>query len=305
VKKHAIITATDRKYGDFLIEEWLESIRKNVNLEHIDIIVIDYGLSIAQRYYLAEHGVSVFRGNRDGHVAVIRYRDIRTILSEYIYDQVLVCDSGDMIFQADISHLFGTDTDRYRAVCEDMKPAFAFFLKKNQFTKSDKKKITRCFLQNEMINAGFLLGPRDKMIRLCRICTRMIRDKSKFGPDQLVVNYVLHKEGFTQLDMGYNFVIATSREEVVLEDGIFFLQDGMTIPVVHNAGNLRFLRPVDNFGYGKDHNLLKKEIYTTLKAFHRSSDSVLRSTANIERSREAIIALVKKARLLRDDPVKR
>ncbi len=296
VKKHSIITATDKKYGDFLIEEWLTSIRENVNLSNIDVAVIDYGLSVAQRYWLQRHGVKTLRGERDGHVAVIRYREISGLLSEYPYDQVLVCDSGDLIIQSDISHLFESDKGTFRAVCEDAKPAFAIFLKKEYFSKSDKKKITECFLRNEMINAGFILGPREKMKWLCDMCNKTIRIKNKFGPDQLVVNYALHTRGFKRLDKGYNFVIATSREDVTLENGKFFFPHGEPIPVVHNAGNLRFLRPVGDFGYGKGHNVLRKEVYAALKAFHRSSDSVLKSTANIDRSREALLSIIKKVK---------
>jgi hypothetical protein len=45
MKNNSIITATDKKYGDFTIEYWYKSLKENVNLKNIDIAVIDYGMS--------------------------------------------------------------------------------------------------------------------------------------------------------------------------------------------------------------------------------------------------------------------
>ncbi|HON14461.1 MAG TPA: hypothetical protein PK897_10070, partial [Treponema sp.] len=77
MKTNLIITASDKKYGDFLIEHWYASLRANTNLEHIDVAVLDYGLSVAQRFYLQSNGVIVRSCERDGHVTSIRYRDMK------------------------------------------------------------------------------------------------------------------------------------------------------------------------------------------------------------------------------------
>ena len=78
----AVVTASDRKYGDFLIEHWLRSLRENVRHDAIEIVVLDYGLSLAQRFYLEHHGVLLRPGRRDGHVTVLRYRETRDLLIE-------------------------------------------------------------------------------------------------------------------------------------------------------------------------------------------------------------------------------
>jgi hypothetical protein len=41
MKPFAVVTASDLKYGDFLIEHWLRSLRENVRLDAIEIVVLD------------------------------------------------------------------------------------------------------------------------------------------------------------------------------------------------------------------------------------------------------------------------
>ena len=119
MKENVIITASDKKYGDFLIEHWYKSLKENCNLSNIYIFVIDYGLSVAQKYYLKHNDISVFEGKRNGHVVIIRFREINTILSAYNYNQVLLCDSGDIIFQKDISPLLNktkTNSGQFKSI---------------------------------------------------------------------------------------------------------------------------------------------------------------------------------------------
>jgi hypothetical protein len=294
MKPFAIVTASDRKYGDFLIEHWLRSLRENVRLDAIEIVVLDYGLSLAQRFYLEHHGVLLRPGQRDGHVTVLRYRETRDLLIERPYEQICLCDSADIIFQDDISSLFEHSPHAYRAVCEDYKPIFSFFIKDNFFRPEDKHLIADSFDNNRMINGGFIIAPRRRMLELCNACLGMIGDKGEFGPDQLVVNYVLHRKGFTELERRYNFVVATSAEPTRIEEGQFLDRDGTRIAVVHNAGNYRFLRPIDHFGYGPGHNVLKKEIYTTLRGFYASREGLATAQETVQRSRRELAGLIRR-----------
>jgi hypothetical protein len=195
MKPFAIVTASDRKHGDFLIEHWLRSLRENVRLDGIEIIVLDYGLSLAQRFYLQHDGVLRRPGQRDGHVTVLRYRETRDLLIERPYEQVCLCDSGDIIFQDDIAPLFERSPDTYRAVCEDYKPIFSFFIKDNFFRPEDKPRIADCFIKNRMINGGFIIAPRVQMMELCDACLGMITTSGIWLTN--VVNYLLHQQGFT------------------------------------------------------------------------------------------------------------
>ncbi|AGA91669.1 hypothetical protein Thimo_2978 [Thioflavicoccus mobilis 8321] len=294
MKTYAIVTASDRKYGDFLVEHWLRSLQENVRLDDIDVVVLDYGLSLAQRYYLEHHGVRLHPGRRDGHVTVIRYRETRDLLDSSPYEQICLCDSGDLIFQDDISGVFQHCPDRFRAVCEDAKPVFSFFIKDDFFLPEDRQRITDSFLKNRMINGGFIIAPRAQMRELCDTCLRMILDKSHFGPDQLVVNYLLHQQGFEELERRYNFVVATSAEPVRIENGLILDQERQRIAVVHNAGNFRFLRPIDNFGYGPGHNVLKKEIYTALRGFYASRSGLATAQETVQRSRRELTELIRR-----------
>ncbi|MCW8965167.1 MAG: hypothetical protein OQK82_00560 [Candidatus Pacearchaeota archaeon] len=128
---NVIITASDIKYGDFLIEHWYKSLKDTCNLSNIDVFVIDYGLSTAQKFYLEHNGVKVFKGEKDGHVVIIRFRETKKILSTYNYDQALLCDSGDIIFQQDISPLFSRNKEQFRAAEEDIKSPFQSLLRMN------------------------------------------------------------------------------------------------------------------------------------------------------------------------------
>lgn len=270
MKSNAIITASDRKYGDFLIEHWLRSLRETTNLDDTDVVVIDYGLSVAQAFYLEKTGAIVLPGNRDGHVTVIRFREIADFLASHPYKQVLACDSGDIIFQKDISPLFADHPDAYRAVYEDYKTPFGFCLREEFFDRPVLREIRRSLNAHDMINAGMIVAPGDRMRELAEKVTSLIKDKTKFGPDQVVVNYVLHAANFVPLDRGYNFVINTAKEEFAITDGTFTFRGGEIIPIVHNAGNVKLLRPVENFGYGSGRNDLRKDYYEAMQRLHQS-----------------------------------
>ncbi len=278
MKTNLLVTASDRKYGDFLIEHWYASLRDSSNLDVFDVAVLDYGLSVAQRFYLQSKGILVRTCPRDGHVTSIRYRDMGILLAEHPhYEQIMLCDSGDIIYQSDISVLFAQEPDAFRAVCEDYKPLFSIFISNDFFDPGDKERLLACFIKNPMINGGLVLAPRKKMLDLCDEMDRTIKDKSRFGPDQIVLNGYLYEKGFYRLDSIYNYVIATAREGVVIRNGVFYTRAERKIAVVHNAGNVGAFRPIEHFGYGPSHNILKEDVYHTLKTFYESTEGLFKT----------------------------
>lgn len=278
MKTNLVVTASDKKYGDFLIEHWYRSLKVHGNLNQFDVAVLDYGLSTAQRYYLQSHGVIVRTCERDGHVTSIRYRDLSCFLQEHPeYEQAMLCDSGDIIFQADIAPLFVEKSNQFRAVCEDYKPLFSIFISNDFFDPEDRERLLTCFVKNPMINGGMVIGPRQKMLDLCNEMMSVIKDKSRFGPDQIVLNGYLYDNGFYRLDSIYNYVIATAREGIEIRNGEFYTRAGRRIVVVHNAGNVGTFRPIEHFGYGPSHNVIKDDVYKMLKTFYESTDGLFKT----------------------------
>ncbi len=282
MKPHVLFTASDAKYGDFLIEHWFASLREHADLSRIEVVVLDYGLSLAQRHYLAQNGVQVAPCIRDGHVAIVRFRDMAAFLEQHSFAQAILSDSGDIIFQDDIAPILDRAPDRYRGVTEDLRPPFGVFLTDEFFAKEDRRRIRQLLRDAPMVNAGFILGPASLMAALGREVDQVLLSKDRFGPDQLVVNAVFRREGYQELPRDYNFVVATARALLDIRDGRIYA-DGRLVPVVHNSGNLRFLRPLENFGYGPDHNLLKKDVYHALQALHSTSDSLIEAHGHLVR----------------------
>ena len=128
---------------------------------------------------------------------------------------------------------------------------------KGFFKKKDGKKIKDALKGKNEINGGVVFGPYNKFKNLCKACNEMITDKSTFGPDQVVINYVLYRGGFKSLDIKYNFVIVTTKHKFFIKDCVFYLGNKEKIAIVHNAGNKKVFRPIKNFGYGKNYNQTK------------------------------------------------
>jgi hypothetical protein len=258
-KNNVIITFSNAKHGDFVIDNWLGSLTANVDLKDIDVVILDYGLSEEQLSKLKEKDVKVIKCECDGHIVVIRFRDISTLLKKSRYKQVMTTDGGDIIFQTDISNLFKTDTGALRAAYEGHKLPF------DKFTMSYQKSIEENLSEDikkhtqntKMINAGVLIGPRDKFIELCDFCYNNIVDKSKFGPDMVIVNHFLHQNGFKELDNIYNFILYTAKGSFTIKDNKFFDDSGRLIPIVHNAGWISYMRAISSFGYGPGHNKIR------------------------------------------------
>jgi hypothetical protein len=266
--KHAIVTCCDARCGDFLTEHWMRSLHDNVDLDQVDVVVIDYGLSDDQRQRLLNRDVLLHSAKVDGNITNIRYRDIGEFLAGHQYDQVLAVDGGDVIFQADIRHLFETSKDCFRGVCEQIDiPFHDLILPTTDMDKEQYRRIFAYLADKKTINGGMLLGPaqgfRDLWIDFQRTC----RSFDVFGTDQLVVNYLLYQQGFVQLDQKYNFVIMSSSTPFLIRQGKFYGQDNELIPVVHNAGMNSFTRCIDRFGYGPQCNRRKRLVPFVLHAY--------------------------------------
>lgn len=274
MKKYCIVTASDALYGDFLINHWFQSLRDNCSLDEIDVVVLDYGLSTDQRYYLKSHNVILRTCEKNGHVVIIRFRDLAQFLTSNPYKQVAMTDGGDIIFQDDILPVFTTEPDKFRGVPEDLRSGFDIFLTEEFFSSQDKKCLSESLMSGAMVNAGFIVGSGEKMKLMGETVDRMVKIKEKFGPDQLVVNYLFRTEGFAPLDRRFNFVIATAKAKLTIENGRFFA-DSELIAVVHNSGNFSFFRPVENFGYGPKYNLLKIGLLKVLKAINSISNTYI------------------------------
>jgi hypothetical protein len=264
--KNAIFTCSDAKYGDFLINAWLKSLKANVDLSNTDVVILDYGFSEEQREQLAKENVIVLRCVRDGHVVSLRFRDMAAFLKKHPYDQILSTDGGDIIFQTDLKELFGTDKNEYRAVCEDVHMWFDALIDLF-FSREYCEKIKHLVRGKKMINAGVLVAPHEKFLALCEEVNREVKDKATFGPDQICINYILYRDGFVPLDRKYNFVVATCEKPFTIQDGVFYMGKRKKIAIVHNAGGHRVLRPIRNFGYGPGHNELKKNRYLAARTF--------------------------------------
>ncbi|MBW2978258.1 glycosyl transferase family 8 [Candidatus Woesearchaeota archaeon] len=267
--KHVIFTSSDSKYGDFLINHWLPSLKDNVNLNKIDIVILDYGLTKEQISKLK--GVKIYKGVRNGHVCAIRFRGMLKFLEKNKYDQVLSIDGGDIIFQDDLKQAFENYKNHFRVVCEDFHFPFEDFFVKNFFKKTDIKKIKKTLKNKKQINAGVIFGPYSKFKKLCKEINTLLINKNNFGPDQVAVNYILYKDGFKNLDKKYNFVIIATniKNKFFIEKGVFYLENGEKIAIVHNAGNKPYFRPIKNFGYGPSYNKIKKPTYFIVRNFIR------------------------------------
>jgi len=269
MKKHVIITSIDHRYGEFFIEHWLPSLQTNVLLKNIDVIVIDYGLTTRQKGALIKNGVKQHAGHKKGHVVFSRFIDAGIILDKTSYDQVLFVDGGDIIFQSDISELFKQNASAFRIVPQDMEVLFHEIFIPGNFSSKHIDTIYKFLKNKPVLNAGFVLGPRLKFIELCKNIQRLIINTNAYGPDQVALNYLLHKERLVLLDKKYNFMLDSVREGFMLKDGVFYLKNGDIIPVVHNSGNISFWRPIDHFGYGKRYNTIKYPMYQIKKfIFH-------------------------------------
>ncbi len=253
--RHAIVTCCDARYSGFLLDHWLVSLQRNVDLTDVDVVVLDYGLTDEQRGALAERGVLTFSCARDGVVCNVRYRDICRLLDEHPYDQILSVDGGDVIFQADIRPLFDEDPDSFRAAPEERQIAYFHTLADQADLPAARfEEILASLEGRPLVNAGFLIGPARKYRTFWEEYRREASSFDRFGMDQMLLNHVLYRDGFVALDRRYNFVVHTALSPYTIEEGVFLDDERVPIPVVHNAGQSDRTRAIRDFGYGADRN---------------------------------------------------
>jgi len=273
MKKSVIFGATDSKFGDFTINHWLKSLKENVNLSNTEIVILDYGMNEEQISKLKEQKVIIKKCVRNGHVTIIRYKDMKDFLNETKnrYDQVLATDAGDIIFQSDISELFNKDKTNFRVVCETYN-IFNFhnIYSKGMFIEEDIKNMKELLKDRKMINVGIIFAPVEEFLKICDKFNSILIDKTKFGPEQVALNYILYRDGnFKEIEEKYNYVISTAANAFKINDGKFY-SNGEIIHIVHNTGWKSFLRPVKNFGYGKDFNKVKKGYLLALRTMAKT-----------------------------------
>lgn len=249
--KHLIVTSSDSKYGDFLVNHWLVSLKENVNLTNIDVMVLDYGLEEKHIRALTNSNVIVIKCKKDGHVTSLRYRDLLTILSENKYDQVLMVDGGDIIFQRDISDLFSENKSKWRGVVEDTSLKFDQIYQFQIKNKNIRKQIIKGIEGKKFINGGFVIAPADEFVAFCSYYIKEVKDLSSYGVDQAMVTYYIYTHDFCLLDKSYNFMIISNynTEGYQIKDTRFFKPTGELIHVVHNPGKTKLIRGMSKFGY--------------------------------------------------------
>lgn len=240
--KNAIITCSDEKCGDFLINHWLKSLKDNVNLSNIDIVLIDYGLNNSQKNQLLKEGVILFKGTKKYHIVNKRFFDSAKYLKNKPYDQILFIDGGDTIFQDDITEIFNKNKNTFRVVPLGMEVLFFEWFIFDNFEKEIKKKIWKIVKNKTVINAGVIFTPARKFIDLCNLMEKLIKNKESFGPDQIILNYFLYQNGFKFIDNKYNFMMSTEEKGFIVEEGIFYKPTGEKIVIVHNAGQMDFFQ---------------------------------------------------------------
>ena len=266
--KNIIITAGNAKTGDFVISHWLKSLKQNVNLDTVDILVIDYGLTREQKKNLEQKGVIIMSGLKKYHIVNKRFFDAATYLKKHEYNQVLFIDSGDIIFQGEIAPVFNMHPESFRVAPLGKRILFYKWFIFNHFKEDIKREIWKVIKNKPVINAGVIFAPARKFIELCDNMERLIRDKEEFGPDQIIVNYHLYKDSVKFIDSKYNFMMNTIYAEFRIRGGFFYKLNGEKIVIVHNAGQTNIFRPIYNFGYGESY---KRTMYYFLGLYKRIS----------------------------------
>jgi len=260
-KEFAIVTSSDSRYGDFLVNHWLRSLTENVDLNRIDIIILDYGLSQEQQVKLKKGGAILVPCFKDGFVGSIRFRDMLKFFKKNKYQQILSVDGGDIVFQTDISSIFYEKNNTIKGALDNMKMSFVNYVcEQGAFRDKLRDEILRVLHNKKIVNSGVIFSSYKRFLSLCDEMYTLItdnKDKKLYGPDQIIFNYLLYRDGFEVLDKDFNFIILNNKLPKV-KDGIMYNDDGKRISIVHNTGGMDFLRVVRNFGYGPGFNRVSK-----------------------------------------------
>lgn len=269
MKKYLLATACDSKCENFLVNHWYKSLEENVNLKNIDILVVDFGLSKDTYDFLARKQVIVRKVKSiNGHIVNLRFKEILDFLVENPqYEQVLVCDSGDMIFQRDFSHLFEIDKNKIKGVIEDISFSMEDLIDNDILTNaSEIKKFLR---GKRFINLGFVIYPRNEFVYIINKMFELIKIPGKYGTDMAVLNYLILQKEFTELEKEYNFNPIYLNVGFYVKDGRVYDNNKNLVAVVHNAGGKDIWRPFKNFGYCSSCNKPRKFSVFVIKTFFK------------------------------------
>ena len=122
------------------------------------------------------------------------------------------------------------------------------------FRRALRRRLLDFLYDKPIVNGGFVLGPPARFRAFWQTFQELGIGYQCYCTDQLVLNYMLHRDGFRALPSRYNFVLVSMLSPFVLRDGAFYDSAGELIPVVHNAGMKNFTRKIGNFGYGPQYN---------------------------------------------------
>lgn len=277
--KALISTYCNRYKGDFLVHHWLKSLQANVNLNGIDIMVIDFGLTDEQVQMLKDRGVIVNKQEPGkGRMSNFQYKFLGEFLKAHPeYTQVMYSDCGDLIFQQDIAHLFSISPDKLRLVPE---PDFNYYLHRLTLGFSDVKRekireIKKVLKNHPTCNCGFVIGPAKIVASIWDFYKENCNGADVHGTDQLIINYLAYREGFEILPGGYNYVTFLKKEKITKNaDGFFTVNDSI-LPVVHNAGRYNFARAISDFGYLQGTNR-KRTFNFLLRIYYKALDGIAR-----------------------------
>jgi hypothetical protein len=120
-------------------------------------------------------------------------------------------------------------------------------------------------------NCGIVVGPRDKMMAIWDTYQAFCHGVDLHGTDQLIINYILRRDGFIELDRAWNYVTFINSDRFYYDADGFLCNHAGRIPVVHNAGRHDLVRTITGFGYrcGK----IKPRAYTeSIRLFYRAID---------------------------------
>lgn len=271
-KKYLVATACNEKYEEFLVNHWFKSLKENVKLDEIDVLIIDYGLSENIAKELSSHGVILKRAEHiDGLINNTRFIEISEFLKSHPeYEQVIVADSGDIIFQSDFSEVFEISHDKIKAVVEEISPSIDIII--NEKNISNYKEMKQLLSNKRLINVGFVVYPSKVFIEITSEMIKHSKDLYIWGIDTVFPNYYAYKHNFYQLHPKYNFIPTTTQKKYKVKNGKFYLvENGKVelIPVVHNAGRHKLFRPILNFGYGESYNIPRPLAIFALRTFYQ------------------------------------
>jgi len=262
-KKNAIITAINADTEPFFLKHWLPSLLQTNDTHNLDIIILSYGISPDAIRIMKQNGCIYVPCTQNGHVVNIRLRDASRFLAQHrhTYNQVMHIDGGDIIFQADISPVFSMHPASVRIASQHMPIHILYLITRASFDTRMYPLLFRTVYGKPVLNAGVIVAPTDKFISLFSEAYSLIINTTRFLPDQMAINYVLYRDGYTLLPDRYNYMKTFSLLPVQVRHGTVYARGVSRVPIVHNCGWKQILRPFKRFGYGPECNIPNQPVY--------------------------------------------